>query len=115
MIKLETGERLRVRFRKQTVPSLEDPQGNLLRQLVLDVIEIYQVNRKECARILLDLGKWLGKGILKGQKGWRKASGEGGEDEEMLEEGSWVLENILIEVRVLCHLTWALWKFFNCA
>lgn len=41
-----------------------------MRQLVADIISVYEVNRKECARILLvDLPKWLAPGTFGSSSG----------------------------------------------
>jgi nuclear cap-binding protein subunit 1 len=39
--------------------------GVILRTLVNDVIDIFEVNRKECDKILLELPRWVGRGTFK--------------------------------------------------
>ncbi|OCF55167.1 nuclear cap-binding protein subunit 1 [Kwoniella mangroviensis CBS 10435] len=46
-------------FGDDVVPPPETLEGWLLRSLVLDIINIYEVNRKECATLLLSLRKFL--------------------------------------------------------
>lgn len=48
------------------MPARNSNNGLYLRQLVVDVLNVYEVNRKDCARILLnDLPKWLPEGTFK--------------------------------------------------
>jgi len=49
----------------QVVPSPTTLAGWTLRSLVLDIVHIFEVNRKECAGILLDLRRDLTAGTLK--------------------------------------------------
>lgn len=49
----------------QIVPSPSTPSGWILRQIVHDTITIFEVNRKECARLLLELPNWLESGTFK--------------------------------------------------
>ncbi|AFR93047.2 nuclear cap-binding protein subunit 1 [Cryptococcus neoformans C23] len=46
-------------FADEVVPSPSTLDGWYLRSLVLDIINLYEVNRKECSRILLELRKFL--------------------------------------------------------
>lgn len=76
----------------------------VLRSIVNDIIDLYEVNRKECARILFDSARWLRKGTFTGkstppEKGifghaddlWQ--TGEHGEV-----QGGWVLDDFIVEV-----------------
>jgi nuclear cap-binding protein subunit 1 len=49
----------------QVVPSPSSPSGWVLRQIVHDTITIFEINRKECARLLLELPNWLESGTFK--------------------------------------------------
>lgn len=49
----------------QVVPSASSPNGWSLRSLVLDIITLFEVNRKECARILLSLRTFVMPGTFK--------------------------------------------------
>lgn len=51
--------------RRQVVPSPSTPSGWVLRQIVHDTITIFEINRKECARLLLELPNWLESGTFK--------------------------------------------------
>jgi nuclear cap-binding protein subunit 1 len=41
------------------------PAGYALKSTLLDIIDIYEVNRKECARILLEFSKWTPPGTFR--------------------------------------------------
>ncbi|KAK0546340.1 Nuclear cap-binding protein subunit 1 [Tilletia horrida] len=43
----------------ETVPSLNTPASIVLRSIITDVIDLYEVNRKEASLILVDLPKWF--------------------------------------------------------
>ncbi|POW21983.1 hypothetical protein PSHT_01767 [Puccinia striiformis] len=45
-------------FSDNTVPTRAKANGVILRTLANDVIDIFEVNRKECAKILLELPRW---------------------------------------------------------
>lgn len=74
---------LSIRF--QLTPSPATPLGYTLRTLFVDMINIYEVNRKEGARILMDVHRWLSLGTFR-PEGDREATGI-------------ILQNCLIEVR----------------
>lgn len=52
-------------FEHDLVPSPSTPSGWILRQLVHDIINIFEINRKDCAKILLELPNWLNSGTFK--------------------------------------------------
>ncbi|GAA5965784.1 hypothetical protein JCM3765_007346 [Sporobolomyces pararoseus] len=80
----------------QSVPSSEDKAGNVLRGLISDLINLYEVNRKEGAAILLDLPKWCKKGTFKDPKS--PASDSNDEDDLDGNGGpGWSLENLIVE------------------
>lgn len=62
---------------------------------MLDIIDIYEVNRKECARVLLEYAKWTPSGTFKA-----KANPPPGilVPEPVLGK-DWQLESTVIEVR----------------
>lgn len=47
------------------MPSPSTSAGWILRQLVHDTVEIFEINRKEAARILLELPNWFESGTFK--------------------------------------------------
>ena len=60
------------------------------------MIDIFEVNRKECARLLLEYPKWTLPGTFKPKTGAPPQS--------PVEGKGWDLENTLIEVcLVMCH------------
>ncbi|EIW70239.1 hypothetical protein TREMEDRAFT_43823 [Tremella mesenterica DSM 1558] len=52
-------------FGDDIVPSPDTADGWILRSLVLDILTIFEINRKECARILLSLPRYLTAGTFK--------------------------------------------------
>ncbi|KAL7412966.1 MIF4G like-domain-containing protein [Mrakia frigida] len=52
-------------FDDEIVPSPSTTSGWILRQLVHDTISIFEINRKECARILLEFPNWFESGSFK--------------------------------------------------
>ena len=79
---------------QQSVPSRYDPSGQILRSLIHDIIDLYEINRKECAGILLDLPNWCREGTFK-----RKEQEGDQQDEQKTGRSEWVLENMVVEVR----------------
>ena len=69
--------------------------------MISDVIDIFEVNRKECARLLLELPKWLPRGTFKARPGM---PGENGTHDGP----TWQLESCIMEVRTLLIPTSAL-------
>lgn len=86
-------------FSENTVPVRATANGVILRTLVNDVIDIFEVNRKECAKILLELPRWVGRGTFKTKTASKpKPDEEGNGVEQSIPKGSdWVLEHILLE------------------
>ena len=76
----------------QFTAQLNDPRGFFIRSLLSDVVDIFEVNRKECARLLLELPKWLPPATFKPRSG-------SPEDIEGLEGPLWQLESCILEVR----------------
>ncbi|TDL29146.1 hypothetical protein BD410DRAFT_735868 [Rickenella mellea] len=75
------------------------PAGYPVRTLISDIVDIFEVNRKECARLLLDLAKWTPPGTFKPRPG---APVQNGEETGKL----WQLESCIIETILskLCRL-----------
>lgn len=71
--------------------------GYTVRTLLSDVIDIFEVNRKECARLLLELPKWLPQGTFKARPGVPIENGDAKGPE-------WQLESCIMEV---CRLLYA--------
>ncbi|KAI5475967.1 nuclear cap-binding protein subunit 1 [Pseudohyphozyma bogoriensis] len=87
-------------FDDETVPAPYDPAGYLLRSVINDIIQTYEVNRKEAARILLDLPKWLKPGTFKGKdakKDEDRREREKSTDGDDVKETKWVLEHMVVE------------------
>lgn len=73
--------------------------GYAVSTLLSDVIDIFEVNRKECARLLLELPKWVPVGTFRPRV---TAPVENGETSGPL----WQLESCIMEVRthvLLCY------------
>jgi len=69
--------------------------GFVIRSCITDTINIFEVNRRECARLVLELPKWFTWGTFKGK------SGAGAEPEpDDLVDLEYVLESTLLEVRL---------------
>jgi len=97
------GTRLQLRlFEDDSVPNSDDRAGNVLRGLISDVVNLYEVNRKEGAGVLLELPRWVKEGTFRDPKVKKKAVEDeemNGEDEERKPEGpQWSLENLIVEV-----------------
>lgn len=66
---------------------------------LLDIVDIYEVNRKECARLLLEYPKWTLAGTFKPKPGTPLTT-------ETVSEKDWQLESTIIEVSFLeIHLS----------
>ncbi|EJU06060.1 hypothetical protein DACRYDRAFT_60601 [Dacryopinax primogenitus] len=77
-------------FDDEVTPSPSGLTGYLLRAMVSDTINIFEVNRREAARILTELPRWCKKGVLKLK------------NSEGVAEGDWQLEPLLVET-ILSH------------
>ncbi|KAF8511162.1 MIF4G like-domain-containing protein [Gautieria morchelliformis] len=71
-------------FDNETTPNTSTPAGYSLRSSLSDVIDIFEVNRKECARLLLEMPKWFSPGTFKPRPGTVPTDG-------------WQLESTVIE------------------
>lgn len=76
------------------VPDPSTPAGYAIKSTMLDIIDIYEVNRKEAARILLEYPKWAPEGTFK-PKGNAPA---GVPVPEPVPGKDWQLESTVIEV-----------------
>ncbi|KAF8164887.1 MIF4G like-domain-containing protein [Crassisporium funariophilum] len=56
-------------FPSDISPDTNSPAGYIVRTALLDIIEIFEVNRKECARLLLEYPKWNLPGTFKPKPG----------------------------------------------
>jgi MIF4G like len=88
------------------------PAGYAVRVDLIDIIEIFEVNRKECARFLVEYPKWTVKGTFKPRPG----DPTEGPDRKPLPGRDWQLESTLIEVpssllrpHCLSHLLIGIW------
>jgi nuclear cap-binding protein subunit 1 len=75
----------------QITPNPTTPTGYAIRSLIRDVIVIFEVNRKDCARLLLELPKWVVPGTFK-----PRSNPDG--SEVTMTGKEWQLENTVIEV-----------------
>ncbi|TCD60345.1 hypothetical protein EIP91_010329 [Steccherinum ochraceum] len=73
-------------FDNEVTPNISTPIGYFLRCGLLDIVDIFEVNRKECARLLLEYPKWSLPGTFQG-KASEASSGD----------GKWQLECTVVE------------------
>lgn len=66
--------------------------GYAVRSALLDIIDIFEVNRKECVRLLMEYPKWTLPGTFKPKPGAPVTA------EEEDPEKNWQLESTIIEV-----------------
>ncbi|KAM5532655.1 hypothetical protein V8D89_013699 [Ganoderma adspersum] len=76
-------------FDDDITPDPTTPVGFILRSNLIDILDIFEVNRKECARLLLEYPKWALPGTFKPKPGAPPQS--------PIEGKGWDLENTLIE------------------
>ncbi|TFK83265.1 cap binding protein 80-PB [Polyporus arcularius HHB13444] len=76
-------------FDDDVTPDLTAPAGFMLRSNILDVVDIFEVNRKDCARLLLEYPKWTLPGTFKARPGAPPSP--------VVEGKNWDLDNTLIE------------------
>ncbi|KAH7924822.1 hypothetical protein BV22DRAFT_1105259 [Leucogyrophana mollusca] len=82
-------------FDDTITPNPATLSGFLVRSNILDTIDIFEINRKECARLLLEYPKWCLPGTFKPKPGAPAAEDEGiGKN--------WQLESALIETILGC-------------
>ena len=89
---------LQPRWFANTVPGVASPASVVLRAIVADMIDLYEVNRKEAAKLLLDLPNWLRRGTFVGAKISTEAGLFGEIDEEQhAGQSNWSLDDLLVE------------------
>lgn len=71
-------------------PDPNSPVGYAIRSGLADLVDIFEVNRKECARLLLEYPKWTLPGTFKPRPGAPATEPVAGKD--------WQLESTIIEV-----------------
>lgn len=78
----------------QVTPDLASPAGYAVRADILDIVDIFEVNRKECARLLMEYPKWTVPGTFKPKPGTP------GDDPDRIPapDKDWQLESTIIEV-----------------
>jgi nuclear cap-binding protein subunit 1 len=89
----------------ESTPLAGTPSAVVLRSLVNEVIDLYEVNRKECARILFGIAKWLRKGTFAG-KAVSPDTGLFGDAEDLEwvmadtqdPQGGWTIDDVIVEV-----------------
>jgi nuclear cap-binding protein subunit 1 len=75
----------------QISPNPNTPAGYAVRSALLDILDIFEVNRKECARLLLEYPKWSLPGTFKPKPGAPS-------EIEPVAGKDWQLESTVIEV-----------------
>ncbi|SJX66508.1 related to 80 kDa nuclear cap binding protein [Sporisorium reilianum f. sp. reilianum] len=93
---------LQPRWFANTVPAVASPASVVLRAIVADMIDLYEVNRKEAAKLLLDLPNWLRRGTFVGAKISTEAGlfGETHDEQQqqlLAGESSFSLDDLLVE------------------
>jgi nuclear cap-binding protein subunit 1 len=78
----------------KVVPDPTTPAGYAIKSTMLDIIDIYEVNRKEAARILLEYAKWTPEGTFKPQPN----APAGAHVPDPVPGKDWQLESTVIEV-----------------
>lgn len=77
----------------QVTPDPVTPSGCAVRLGIMDIIDVFEVNRKECARLLLEYPKWTILGTFKPKPGAEV-------DLTPAEGKDWQLESTIIEVNM---------------
>lgn len=99
------GSGVYARWFLESTPLVGTPSAVVLRSLINDIVDLYEVNRKECARILFGIAKWLRKGTFAG-KAVSPDTGLFGDAEDVAwcdadandPEGGWTIDDVLVEV-----------------
>ncbi|SPO31731.1 related to 80 kDa nuclear cap binding protein [Ustilago trichophora] len=88
---------LQPRWFHNSVPKVASPASVVLRAILADMIDLYEVNRKEAAKLILDLPNWLRRGTF-GSKVSSEAGLFGEVDEQApAEESGYSLDDLLVE------------------
>ncbi|KAF9020629.1 hypothetical protein BDZ89DRAFT_1138556 [Hymenopellis radicata] len=77
-------------FENDVTPDFKTPEGYVIRVDLMAIVDIFEVNRKECARLLLEYPKWTLPGTFKPKLGAPAAV-------DPVLEKDWLLENTMIE------------------
>ncbi|KAI0034391.1 MIF4G like-domain-containing protein [Vararia minispora EC-137] len=80
-------------FADDVTPSPKTPDGYSVRSDILDILDIFEINRKECARLLVDYPRWTRAGTFKPRPG----GSDGNSDRSVPAEEGWQLESSIIE------------------
>lgn len=80
-------------FDNDVTPDFSTPEGYVIRTDLLAIVDIFEVNRKECARLLLEYPKWTLPGTFKPKPGAPVES-------DPVPGKDWQLESTVIEVRL---------------
>ncbi|KAJ7179608.1 MIF4G like-domain-containing protein [Mycena filopes] len=78
-------------FDNDVTPDPKTPAGYAVHTAILDILDIFEVNRKECARLLLEYPKWTIPGTFKPKPGGTTVP------EEPVAGKDWQLESTIIE------------------
>ncbi|KAJ8515083.1 hypothetical protein ONZ45_g7452 [Pleurotus djamor] len=78
-------------FDDEISPNPSTPLGYRIRSLIVDTIDIFEVNRKECARLLLELPRWTNESTFKPRPGAPVSA-------EPPAGPNWQLESTVIEI-----------------
>lgn len=79
-------------FPSDVSPDFTNPAGYVIRTTISDIVEIFEVNRKDCARLLLEYPKWNLPGTFKPKPGSTV-------NVEPAPGKDWQLESTIIEVK----------------
>ncbi|KAF8966447.1 MIF4G like-domain-containing protein [Flammula alnicola] len=84
-------------FQNDVSPDPSTPPGYVIRTALLDIVDIFEVNRKDCARLLLEYPKWNLPGTFKPKPGATIAV-------EPAPGKDWQLESTIIETVLGAYL-----------
>ncbi|KAJ7727907.1 armadillo-type protein [Mycena metata] len=85
----DNDQRITLTFRR-SLPTPKTPAGYAVHTCILDILDIFEVNRKECARLLLEYPKWTIPGTFKPKPGGTTVP-------EPVAGKDWQLESTIIE------------------
>ncbi|TFL05453.1 MIF4G like-domain-containing protein [Pterulicium gracile] len=108
-ISTSTGEEIQVKkeewpeyllklFDSAITPAAETAPGYFVKSALIDIVTIFEVNRKECARLLLEYPKWTVPGTFKPKPGVKQ------ETSGAAVENNWELESTIIEIIIGAYL-----------
>ena len=80
-------------YSEQITPDPNTPAGYAVRTALQDIVDIFDVNRKECARLLLEYPKWNLPGTFKPKPGAPV-------ELDPVEGKDWQLESTILEVSI---------------